>query len=151
MRSRLVVSARSAPVFPPFEGRSCGRLRTSRGGEGRHPFPNEKGPTGWRGLSFEPWGLGSVREDVLHPFLQLAFRQGADLGAGHLAVLEQDQGRNAAHVVGLGRAGVLVDIDLGDRELFAQFGADFLERRGDLLARPAPLGPEVDKYRLRGL
>ena len=45
-------------------------------------------------------------------------------------------------------SGLLVDVELGDRDLVAVLGGDLVEDRGDHLARPAPLGPEVDDDRL---
>ena len=46
--------------------------------------------------------------------------------------------------------GVVVDVELGDAELAGVLGGDLVEDRGDHLAGPAPLGPEVDEDRLVG-
>jgi hypothetical protein len=43
---------------------------------------------------------------------------------------------------------VLVAVDGGDGEAVAVLGLDLLKDRGDHLARGAPVGPEVDQYRL---
>ena len=61
------------------------------------------------------------------------------------AVLEHEQRRDAHHVEAAGDVGVVVDVELGDRELARLLVGDLLEDRGDHLARPAPLGPEVDE------
>src|SRR3712207_8657053 len=50
-------------------------------------------------------------EDRLHPLVERALGQGADLGGGDLAVLEQHQGRDALDAVLLGRLRVVVDVD----------------------------------------
>jgi hypothetical protein len=44
------------------------------------------------------------------PFFQLAFRRGADLRGGHLAVLEQHERRYAADAVSSSHAGVFIDV-----------------------------------------
>ena len=66
------------------------------------------------------------------------------------AVLENDQGRDAHDVEAAGQVGLLVDVDLGDPDLALLLAGDLLEDRGDHLARPAPLGPEVDEDGLVG-
>ena len=59
---------------------------------------------------------GSGRERAsdhrLHPLIERVLRQGADLGRGDLAVLEQHQSGDAAHAVTAGRLGVVVDVGL---------------------------------------
>jgi len=45
---------------------------------------------------------------------------------------------------------MLVDVQLGDGDLPLLLGGDLLEDGSDHLARPAPLGPEVDDDRLAG-
>ena len=52
---------------------------------------------------------------------------------------------DAHHVEAAGDVGVVVDVELGDRELAGLLGGDLVEDRGDHLARAAPLGPEVDE------
>ena len=89
-----------------------------------------------------------VRRD---PVLQPALRQRADLRRGGLAVLEQDQRRDAAHRIVVRRHRVVVDVHLGDRQLAGELAGEFLQRRADHLAGAAPLGPEVHQHRSLGL
>jgi hypothetical protein len=49
-------------------------------------------------------------------------------------------------IVGIPRT-PYVDVDLGNRHLFAKLVRQFLERGADHLARAAPFRPEVDDYR----
>src|SRR5207244_1949993 len=56
-------------------------------------------------------GLAEVRRDRLH---ELGLRHVADDPLDRLAVLEDDQGRDAHHAELLGNLRVLVDVDLGD-------------------------------------
>ena len=86
-------------------------------------------------------------DDRGNPVDQLLLWHGADLGRGHLAVLEQHQGRNPANAVFLRRRRVMVDIDLGDLQLALEIGRDFLQRRRNHFARAAPFGPEIDQHR----
>jgi hypothetical protein len=53
----------------------------------------------------------------------------------------------------VGQRLVLVDVDLRQAHLAAVAAHDLLQDRGQLLARPAPLGPEIDQHRrlARGL
>src|SRR3954452_1413305 len=88
---------------------------------------------------------------LLHPLDELALRERAHLGRGDGAVLEQHQGRDAAHAVLGGGERVVVDIDLDDLHLLAEVAVHVLEVGGDHLAGAAPLGPEVDEDRLVGL
>ena len=80
----------------------------------------------------------------------LALGQGADLGRRHLAVLEQDQRRDAADAIFHRRLRILVDVDLGDRDLALHVAGQLLEERRDHLAGTAPLRPEVDEHRPGG-
>src|SRR5712671_344831 len=81
------------------------------------------------------------------PLLELLLRRGADLARGHLAVLEDHQGRDRHDAVFRRHARVLVDVELHNLDLVAHGAGDFLERRRDHAARAAPLGPEVDNDR----
>jgi hypothetical protein len=66
------------------------------------------------------------------------------------ALLEDGQGRNRHHAIGHGGLRVLLDVDLDDLDLVAQFSRDLGQQRVDLFAGHAPLGPEIDEYRLVG-
>ena len=53
------------------------------------------------------------------PLLQLLLRRGTDLAGGHLAALEDHQGRDRHHTVFRGRLRALVDVELYDLDLVA--------------------------------
>ena len=89
-----------------------------------------------------------VLGDALDEVRDLALGQRAEEAVGRLAVDEGDHGRDRldAHLARNGR--MLVDVHLDQLDL-ALGGLDgLLQHRGELLARPAPLGPEIDQHRL---
>ena len=49
-----------------------------------------------------------------------------------------------ANAISARDAGILIDIEFGDRDLALQLFGDFFERRADHLAGTAPFGPEID-------
>ena len=65
-----------------------------------------------------------------------------------LAVLEDHQRRHRLDVIFLRHFRVLVDVELGDLDLALHLGRHLLQRRRHGLARPAPLGEEIDQHRL---
>src|SRR5690606_20823351 len=89
-------------------------------------------------------------DEVAELLEQLALALGADHPLGRLAVLEHDQRGDAHHVEAASDLGVVVDVQLGDGELAGLLRGDLVEDGGDHLARPAPLGPEVDEDGLAG-
>ena len=60
------------------------------------------------------------------------------------AVLEGLDGRDALDLERLCEPLIRLGVDLGELDRTTAAGDGGLERRGELLARPAPLGPEVD-------
>src|SRR5246127_2728415 len=78
------------------------------------------------------------------PLLQLGLRRGADLARGHLAALEDHQGRDRHHAILRRRLRALVDVELHDLDLLAHRAGDLIERGSDHAAGAAPFGPEVD-------
>src|SRR5256885_2232720 len=90
---------------------------------------------------------GFVREAEL--LLEHRLWHRPDGGSRRLAVLEQDQRRDRHHAVALRDRRLLVDVELHDLEV-AALGCDLVEHGRDRVARPAPLGPEVDEHRLAG-
>ena len=88
--------------------------------------------------------LGDARDEVR----DLALGQRAEEAVGRLAVDEGDHRRDRldAHLARNGR--MLVDVHLGELDLALGGLDDLLQHRGELLARPAPLGPEIDQHRL---
>lgn len=73
----------------------------------------------------------------------------ADEMINELAILEDEQSGNAGDVECGGRAGVFVDIELGDEVLAGGLGGQLLDGRGDLAAGTTPRSPAVDKKRSR--
>ena len=80
-----------------------------------------------------------------------AFCRVADDLVDQLAVLEQQQRRNAAHVVLDGRARVLVDVQLADGHLAGILRGQLIDGWTKALARAAPLRPEIDEDGLSAL
>ena len=67
-------------------------------------------------------------------------RQRSDLLPGHLSILEQQERRNAANVIGLCDRRIALDIELHDLDLARELLGEFLEDGAALRrARPAPL------------
>src|SRR5436190_3177622 len=81
------------------------------------------------------------------PLLQLRLRRGADLARGHLAALEDHQGRDRHHAVFRGRLRALVDVQLHDLDLVAHRAGNLVEGGCDHAAGAAPFGPEIDDHR----
>src|SRR4029079_5729427 len=81
-------------------------------------------------------------EEPLDPGWRLA---SDDLG-DHGAVAERLHGRDALDPERGGDARVRIRVELGERHLARARGDGGLEDRGELAARPAPLGPEVDHH-----
>src|SRR5579859_4284327 len=88
----------------------------------------------WRELRHEPV-LGVETNDPLH----------------RLPILEQDERRDAAHVVLHGCVLVLVDVQLQDFDLARVLGSDFLDHRRHHAARLTPRRPEIHQYRFARL
>ncbi len=76
---------------------------------------------------------------------QLRLGQGPDMRRDNVAILEQHQGWNAADPIFCGGGLILVDIELGHRDLSAVLAGNFLQDRGDHLAWPAPFRPVIDE------
>src|SRR6185295_1469886 len=92
-------------------------------------------------------GLRAAGQRRFQPVLDLAARGRADFLGDRLAALEQEHGRDPADAVAAGRVGILVDVELGYRDLVAELVRNLFERRGDDPAWPAPFGPEIDQHR----
>src|SRR6267378_4939013 len=72
---------------------------------------------------------------------QLRLRHGADFGGHHLAVLEEHQRRDAAHVIPRGHRLILIDVDLGYIQPTRITVCRLIQRGRNHLARTTPLGP----------
>src|ERR1700688_1328263 len=88
-------------------------------------------------------GRFAPSEHRFDPLRELGLGQRPYLGGGDLAVLEQNQRRDATHAVFHRRLRVLVDIYLGDGDLALHVGRQFLQERRNRLARTAPFRPEI--------
>src|SRR5690606_4224240 len=71
---------------------------------------------------------------------------GADLGGLYLAILEHQQGRNAADIEARRRLLVVVDVDLDELDAAGVIVRELVHDRPDHLAGAAPFGPEIDQY-----
>ena len=74
-----------------------------------------------------------------------------NLGVGNSTVLEQDHRRNPAHAVFRRGIGMVVDVELHNRDIVTQLFANFFKARADHLARAAPFRPKIDEDRFAGL
>src|SRR5690606_4227395 len=78
-------------------------------------------------------------DGIFDPLLEVGFGQAADARLFQFAVLEDHQGRDAAHAE-LGRGlRIFVDVDFSDGDLVTHFGRDFIDHRQQHAARAAPL------------
>src|ERR1700674_2005641 len=74
-----------------------------------------------------------------------------DLLSDERAPVEQQQGWNASNVE-FGRCRlVLIDIELCNSNLAVMGTSNLFQYRGDHLAGPAPIGPEIDEHRCFGV
>src|SRR5262249_42006347 len=120
VRDRYVISRTAGSVLvappPPRPAPVEGAGAEGRGGEGGEGWRGAKKEREQRktppkrGFSLREKRLVRASENRFDPLPKLVLRQGADLGRRHLPVLEQHQGRNAAHTVLLRRLRILVDI-----------------------------------------
>src|ERR1700749_1418165 len=94
---------------------------------------------------------GARGDGAFDPLLDLGLRKRADLRRRDLAALEDHHRRDAAHAVFLRHVRILVDVDLGNRDLAFHLRRQFIQRRCDHLARAAPLRPEIDHDRALGV
>src|SRR5271169_3773455 len=93
-------------------------------------------------------GWRSAGNVLIERLLDRLFRNVADDLLLHLAVLEDQQGGNAADAVALRRSHVLVHIHLAYLDLAAVRGGDFVHDGRQRLTRTAPSGPEIHHHRL---
>src|SRR6188768_19898 len=68
-----------------------------------------------------------------------------------LAALEEHHGRDTAHHIAHGRAGVVVHVELAHRDLADVIGGQLRNRRLHRPAWPTPFRPEIDEHGRRGL
>ena len=133
-------------------------LKTARP-TGTHPPPyiwrscvNAEAPrrVGALGLSVRV-DEGLVLEDFVDLTLEDRLRNRADDLLGDDAVLEQEQGRDAADAEVHGRLRVGVDVELREGELAIVFLGELFYDGGDHLTGATPVGPEIDQDREVGV
>ncbi len=83
--------------------------------------------------------------------LDVALRPSAHRRGSRLTVLEQDHGRDRLDAEAHCELLLLVDVDLDEFDLTISLLDDSVEDGRDSVARTAPLGPEIDEYRLVAL
>jgi hypothetical protein len=83
--------------------------------------------------------------------LQRRLRHRTDHGVHVLAVLEEQDAGDRAHVEAHRGALVRIDVDLGHLGLADVLPGELVEDRRHDLARPAPRRPEIDEHQAIGL
>src|SRR3546814_16248033 len=84
----------------------------------------------------------------LKPSLELALGRSADLRRGGLAILEKDHGGDNANAIFGRGVRMIVNIQLGDRDLVTEIVGNFLKSRADHFTGAAPLRPEEHLHRI---
>src|SRR5207248_5913549 len=82
-------------------------------------------------------------------FGDLVFRHSDDDLLDDLAILEDQQGRDAANVIATGGVHRLVHVQLGHFELASVVASDLRHRWREHMTRAAPFRPKIDQHRLR--
>src|SRR5208337_1527239 len=93
-------------------------------------------------------GRRSAGNVLVERLLDGLFGNVADNLLLHLAVLEDQQGGNAANAIALRRGHVLVHVHLAYLDLAAVRGGDLVHDGRQRLTRTAPCGPEIHHHRL---
>jgi len=88
----------------------------------------------------------ALGREIVDELLELALGLAADEAVDRLAVREAVDGGDRLDAELGGELLVLVDVDLDQLDLAAGLLDRLLQRRGELLARPAPRRPEVDDH-----
>src|SRR6185437_2072954 len=109
------------------------------------PFETIYSVTGFAAVSVTEYRAGPS-DRRFDPFLDFVLGQGSDLGRRDLTLAEDHHRGDAADAIFLRHMRILVDIDLGDRDLAAHFARKLLERRSDHAAGPAPFRPEIHDH-----
>src|SRR5262249_54323040 len=90
----------------------------------------------------------AILGDALDESRHLAFRQRAEKTVDRLAVDEGEHCRDRLDAELPRNRGVLVDVHLDELYLALGGAHDLFQHRTQLLARPAPFGPEIHQHRL---
>ena len=85
---------------------------------------------------------------ALKNFHDLLFGHRADNLIGHLPALEDQQSRDATNAEFSRDVHILIDVELHYLELARMFARNFFHRGRQHEARAAPVGPEINHYRL---
>ena len=94
------------------------------------------------------WGRlwRTLGEKLVQLFEKLALALGANHAFHRLAVLKHDERGDAHDLKATGDFGVVVHVQFGNLDLAGLLDSNLVEDRGNRLARPAPLRPEVDEH-----
>jgi hypothetical protein len=106
----------------------CGNQRKQKGRPNGTPLDQSK-------------KVGSDR--FVDPALQGSFWGCARPVGNNLAVLKDEQRRDATHAHGGGSVGVAVNINLGNFDLAFVLDGQLFQSRADLFSWAAPFGPEI--------
>ena len=87
--------------------------------------------------------LGNLH-DLAEPLPDLRLGQRTEETVSDLAGHDRHDHRDALHLQGGAQLRIGVDVDLGEHERAVGFGGELLQDRPELLAGPAPLGPQVE-------
>src|SRR5262245_24819700 len=137
-------AAASSPRPSRTSGPGGGSRRRSRAISPRSPSSARVVPEGPGGSGSSPALTdGFPSGDRVQALLDLRLGDRAYDLIDDLATLEEEQGRDRAHLEARRQAGVLVDVDLGDRHAARVLLRELVQGRRDRLARAAPLRPEV--------
>ena len=85
-------------------------------------------------------------QDLADPLPDLGLGHGAEEAVHQLAADDRHHHGDALHLQGRAQLGVGVHVDLGQDPLAARLGGELLQHRGELLARAAPLRPQVHDH-----
>ncbi len=142
---------------PPAGRHHLRRADPDPGGDPRRPrrrqvhHPEDRGRGGYLRVSVQvPEGRVGLGQR-LEPFEQRWLPDDADNPVDLLAVLEDEQRRDAEDVEAAGGGGVLVDVQLGHAHASGHLGGQLVDDRRDHPAGAAPRGPQVDQHGHRRL
>ena len=109
--------------------RTCGVVRAAHGAVRAHRSRRQ---------------LVGELDDLLDETAQLGLGDRPGEAGDELALPDHEDDGDRLHLERLGEARVGVDVDLDEEPRARVLDGELLQERRELLARPAPLGPEVD-------
>src|SRR6266446_10123290 len=130
------------------------RARSANVGSGTAGASGAPGGPAWRFMARSPGSrrghfgsrCGHSGDERMEPRLDGAARLGADQPIDELAVLEEQQRRDAPDTEARGRLGVGIDVELADDEPAGVGARDVVDRRGERVTGTTPVGPAVEEH-----